>query len=123
MSLEPPKSPTPTHRLARHIEVRRDKGDPSVRVYIDGELVPFFLTGDGVKVEPRFGQPGSVTLTLVAERITVEDEYLLGQGDDLGLDHDHDEDKPDERVMPEKVLCTKTPGCIIAGPEHVGPCL
>lgn len=123
MSLEPPKNPTPTHRLARHIEVRRDKGDPSVRVYIDGELVPYFLTGDGVKVEPRFGQPGQVTLTLVAERITVEDEFLLGQGDDLDLDHDHDEAPAPAPVYVDAVpQCTLKAACPLdAG--HPGPCL
>jgi hypothetical protein len=122
MSLEPPQV-SPTHRLARHIEVKRDKGDPSVRVYIDGDLVPFFATGDGIKVEAPFGRPGAVTITLTAEKITVDDQYLVGQGEELGLDHDHPDDKPDERVMPDKVLCLTTPGCILDGPEHVGPCL
>ena len=122
MSLEPPKSSTASHRLARHIEVQRDPRNGSVRVLIDGELFPYFLTGDGVQVKPKFGQPGEVTLTLVAERISLDDRFLEGSAEALGLDHDH-EDDPAERVMPEATPCTKTPGCILSGPEHVGPCL
>jgi len=75
--------------MARHIEVKRDEHDPSVKLYIDGELFPFFITGDGVKVEPKFGQPGQVTVTLTAERITVDDQYLVGAAEALNLDHDH----------------------------------
>lgn len=87
--------PAPTHRLAREIKVVRDPDDPSVRVYIDGELVPFFLSGEGIKVEPSFGQPGRVTFSLTAETILVEDRYLLGASDRLRLDHTHENDGGD----------------------------
>ena len=84
--------PAPTHRLAREIKVTRDPDDPSVRVFIDGELLPYFLAGEGVKVEPSFGQPGKVTFSLTAESIVVEDRYLTGAAERLGLDHTHEGD-------------------------------
>lgn len=109
MSVSPPVS----QRLARHIEVKRDAHDPSVHVYIDGERVPYFFTGEGVTVEAPFGQPAKVTFTLTAERISVDDQYLLGQADELGLDHEH----PAE----ERKDCDAD-GCVLEA-DHEGPCL
>jgi hypothetical protein len=109
--------------MARHIEVLREPRNGSIRVYIDGELFPYFLTGDGIKVEPRFGEPGEVTLTLVAEHITVDDRYLLGAAELVGLDHDHAADEQPDAVFVDAVPpCTRTPNCPLdAG--HPGPCL
>lgn len=110
MSVTPPPSDA-THRLARTIRVERAKGDPSVHVIIDGEPIPFFFTGEGVKVESPFGQPGRVTLTLTAEHIEVSDRYLEGAATEHALDHSHDDD-----VAECAEGCGGTPG-------HPGPCL
>lgn len=82
--------PAPTHRLARQIRVVRTARDPATRVYIDGELLPYIMVGDDVSVRTPHGAPGVVTLSLTAESVLVEDRYLDGAGDALGLDHTHE---------------------------------
>ena len=77
---------TPQPRLARNITVRREANDPAARVFIDGEELPWF-TAKGIHPAVEFGESPQVTLTLLAETVTVADQFLYGASDQLVHDH------------------------------------
>jgi hypothetical protein len=55
-------------KLAKEIRVERGR-----RLVVDGEEFPWFLTEDGVSTEVKQGKPPTVTITLLAETVFIED--------------------------------------------------
>lgn len=61
------------HRMAREVRIVRDGIGKAARMYIDGELFPYY-TSDGYGLHPKRAELPSVSFTLVAERVIVTDQ-------------------------------------------------
>lgn len=96
MSETPTPTPAPAPvlpTLARNIHVSRQNGGGEFDLSIDGKPFPWYLAGDaGAKVEMSTDRVPAVTITILAETVTVDDQLMSGQGVRL-CDHDHSDDE------------------------------
>jgi hypothetical protein len=60
------------HRMAKEIRIERHGFGQLARLYIDGQLFPYY-TSDGFGVHPRRGEMPQVDFTVVAEAVLVTD--------------------------------------------------
>lgn len=86
-------NPTPALQLAKNIHVSRNPGGGEFDLSIDGEPFRFYMAGDaGAHVEVSTGKLPAVTITILAETVTVDDRLMDGQS----MTHHHDDDEVDE---------------------------
>lgn len=92
------ETPTPAPlSLAKNIHVSRKAGGGEFDVSIDGTPFPYYLAGDaGAKVEISTDRLPAVTLTILAESVTLDDQLMVGGGAPL-FGHDHDADEAADR--------------------------
>ena len=82
-------NPTPALTLAKNITVSRKPGGGEFDLSIDGEPFGYYLAGDaGAKIEVSTSKLSAVTITILAETVTVDDRLMDGQS----MTHHHDED-------------------------------
>lgn len=75
-----------TPRPAEAIAIVRNPASPHVAVFIDGQEFPYLIDATaGITPVLEKGRPPSVTLTIIARQVVVDDQFLVG----AQLDHDH----------------------------------
>lgn len=79
-------------QLPKQITVRRKAGSDVARVFIDGQEFPWLYDAtEPVRVDVQLRRAPSVTLTIMAESVHVEDDMFAG----ANIVHEHD-DEPGE---------------------------
>ena len=81
--------PTPALTHARNIHVSRKPGGGEFDLSINGEPFPYYLAGDaGAQIEVSTNKLSAVTITILAETVTVDDRLMDGQS----MTHHHDDE-------------------------------